>query len=642
MPAEIALIGVGPRGISTIERLAAHLAALPATEPRTRLTLHLIDDAQLGAGRVWDTSQTHTLCMNTLAGAVTLFTEPGSSVGAAPLEGPTMYEWIQLLRGERGEVSPVKASLFDAHPTAPSVAAEFAAEISRTLPESNPSRALYGAYLNWVYSVALAQLPDSVEVCSHRARALAIEDEGGRDRIALSDGTSVTADATAISSGWVLPERTPREKGFAESGFTWVGPDNPVEQDLAALPPGETVLVRGLGMGFFDLMALVTADRGGCFREDPASRAGLRYEPSGAEPHLVVASGRGYPYLPKSEYHSLPPKADLSRHAEAVRRVKDRPGQVRFGVDLWPALVRDSYAAYYRTLARVRPATLRAGLDDILARIDAADLEAVASSTDIEAVPAALNEAVSSATDEPFDMLEWIDPLRDVGDSTAAELTGGIARRMKRDIAEAVAAWDSPVKAALWVISAGRKPTSLAVEDGRGAEEDRTGSLSAYMAFGQMVGSGPPLFRTRELLALVDAGLVTFLGPRPVATVDRDGFTLTSGPRTVTARFLADAFLPGPDVRRPGDPLTRSLLDAHRARPFTPGGIPTPAPETDAATRRAIHPDGTRDPRVHIVGIPTGAQWADTTISPMPGTDAPFLQETDKVAASLLRAALGS
>ena len=27
----------------------------------------------------------------------------------------------------------------------------------------------------------------------------------------------------------------------------------------------------------------------------------------------MVTSGRGYPYLPKSEYHSLPPKADLSR-----------------------------------------------------------------------------------------------------------------------------------------------------------------------------------------------------------------------------------------------------------------------------------------------------------------------------------------
>ena len=47
-----------------------------------------------------------------LAGAVTLFTEPGATVGAPPLEGPTMYEWIQLLRGERDAVSPTTATRF--------------------------------------------------------------------------------------------------------------------------------------------------------------------------------------------------------------------------------------------------------------------------------------------------------------------------------------------------------------------------------------------------------------------------------------------------------------------------------------------------------------------------------------------------
>ena len=47
------------------------------------------------------------------------------------------------------------------------------------------------------------------------------------------------------------------------------------------------------------------------------------------------------------------------------------------------------------------------------------------------------------------------------------------------------------------------------------------------------------------------------------------------------------------------------------------------------------------DPRVHLVGIPTHAQLADTTISPMPGTDPLMLQETDAAAGSALRIALG-
>ena len=51
--------------------------------------------------------------------------------------------------------------------------------------------------------------------------------------------------------------------------------------------------------------------------------------------------------------------------------------------------------------------------------------------------------------------------------------------------------------------------------------------------------------------------------------------------------------------------------------------------------------DGSLDERLHIVGIPTYAQWPDTTISPMPGTDPLMLQETDKTAGSLLKVAGG-
>ncbi|SDM11706.1 FAD-NAD(P)-binding [Corynebacterium mycetoides] len=628
MQADIALVGMGPRGISTVERIASYLDGRP---PKA-LTLHLIDDAEIGAGRVWETDQTRTLCMNTLAGAVTLFTEPGSTVGGRVLEGPTMFEWIQLIRGERDAVASPARSLYDAHPADPARTERFAAEIAATRTESNPSRALYGEYLRWVFDVALAQLPDYVTVRTHRARAVGITEDGGRDRIELDDGSTVTADATVLSTGWVLPARS----APPSSGGVWVAPDNPVEQDTAALAPGEAVLVRGLGMGFFDLMALITIDRGGRFVPDASARSGLSYVPSGREPRIVVTSGRGYPYLPKSEYHSLPPAGTLERHRAVLSELASEHSPIAFGTRIWPALVRDAYAAYYRTLARVRPNALRRGLDEIVGLIDAADVEPVASAVDISLVPAALNDALRGSADADFDLNEWIDPLRGTDGLGIGELGEYIASRMERDIAEAVAAWDSPVKAALWEISTARKPTTIAVENGRGAEEDRLRALREFLAFGQMVGSGPPLFRTRELLALYDAGIIRFLGGQPVLSAADPGFTATSATRRVTAPVLADAFLPGPDVRRPADPLTRSLLDARRIRPFAPHGVPTAAPETDAATRRAVRADGTLDPRLHIAGIPTGGQWADTTISPMPGTDAPFLQETDAVAASLL------
>ncbi|WP_342319073.1 FAD/NAD(P)-binding protein [Corynebacterium mayonis] len=625
----IALVGMGPRGISTIERIAAYLSD-KNTPP---FTLHLIDDAEIGAGRVWDTNQTRTMRMNTLAGAVTLFTEPGATVGGCILNGPTMYEWIQLQRGETENVGKAARTLFDAHPTEPKHLSRYATEIAATRPESNPTRALYGEYLRWVFGVALAQLPPTVKVRTHRRRAESIHVRGNRDAIKLDNGSTVLADATVLSTGWVQPASP------FMSGGVWVGPDNPIEQDVDSLPAGEEVLVRGLGMGFFDLMALSTIDRGGRFVQDPTTRSGLRYEPSGREPHLVVTSGRGYPYLPKSEYRSLPPQPLLPRLRTTLKHLKRTEDPISFGTQVWPALVRDSYAAYYSTLSRVRPDALHVEIHEVVRRIEEADLESAATTSDIERVPTALNAALSAVADEPFDMLDWIDPLRNADGLSIVALNSMIASRMERDITEAVAAWDSPLKAALWEISAARKPTAIAVENGRGAEQDRVGALRDYLAFGQMVGSGPPLFRTRELLALHDAGLVTFLGNNPTVTGGPDGYKAVSSTRSFSASALADAFLPSPDIRLTIDALGTSLLKSGRTRPFAPHGTPTSAPETDEATRRTVRHDGGLDPRLHIAGIPTGGQWADTTISPMPGTNAPFLQETDKVAASLLRAA---
>ena len=103
MTASIAVVGVGPRGVSIIDRIGAlmsmqtdtqedpqstALESVKSAESTAKLELHLIDDSQLGAGRIWNTEQTRTLCMNTLADAVTLFTEPNSSVTAPVRPGP--------------------------------------------------------------------------------------------------------------------------------------------------------------------------------------------------------------------------------------------------------------------------------------------------------------------------------------------------------------------------------------------------------------------------------------------------------------------------------------------------------------------------------------------------------------------------
>lgn len=741
----IAIVGGGPRGISVLERLGSFLQdssdqvssddkSVPSAG---NVAIHLIDDVEPGAGRVWRTDQSPTLCMNTLADAVTLFTEPGSTVRGPVLEGPTLYEWFQLLRGDAVHPRPTdtdssrvskKTDLFREFP--PTMPADYEAEIRQARPESHPSRALYGHYLRWVFDIAVDRLRaiHGVTVHIHKARAVDIRPgdtgadghagsdvHGGadgpvgkqetraaqtssRDTVTLSDGTSVDADATILALGWTDTTANTAESVLAASvaahpNLTWIHPGHPADQDLDCLadqdvarpagghPARESaqqdlhehrpdVIVRGLGMGFFDLMARLTIDRGGEFQRTSSSPLDLTYKPSGREPRLIVTSHHGYPYQPKPVFGSLPPAAPMPRLKSAVQALPSDPpaGSVDFSTTLWPAILRDAQAAYYRVLLGDADEALR----QVLSIIDdpATDPWSLHNDPRLDGL---------IAPSDRFDLPYYADPMARIAaelpertnpetadaESAIRALTAAVKEALKNDLAEARRGRESAVKAGLQVVGATRKTVAIVDEPGRFTPESRRGDYAEFVRIGANVGSGPPASRTAELIALIDAGLVVFAGADPIVGVttdhgDEPQFVLTSpttGMRPMYSTTLIDAWQHKPNVNRSTDPVTQALAASGRMRPFalhTPHeddanrdgsakrhSTPTRAPEVDMETCRVIHPDGTIDPRVHMLGIPLQEMRADTTISPMPGTDPLILQETDAAAASALGIARG-
>ncbi|MBV7301492.1 FAD/NAD(P)-binding domain-containing protein [Corynebacterium sp. TAE3-ERU2] len=607
-PRSIAIIGAGPRGISLLERLST---AQRHSDQPTPLTVHLIDPHQIGAGKVWRTDQPRTMCMNTLADAVTLYPDPDASVGIPPRTGPTMYEWIQTqLQDPDAQRS------------------EFWEEMRATKPESNPSRALYGEYLRAVYQQLRTSLPEGMSVREHPQAATAITPQGAQDQITLADGTTLLADATVLALGWDTPAPSAEEEALAHASGQWIAPGNPIDQDLSPIAAGETVLVRGLGMSFFDSLLLLTEGRGGRFVSDTYRRSGLRYEPSGQEPQVVVASGRGYPYLPKSDYHSLPPAPHNPRTRAVIAELSERTGLgcIDFGTEVLPALLRDAHEAYYLSS---RPSRI----EEILQLID--------STEDPRLLPEQIAPLLD-ATSRPFDPFAYSQPLAGLRMDPPA-LTEHIATSLSGDIHEAERARESAFKNGMWALAASRKAVGILGEHGRYTHASRTSSLREFMALGQMAGSGPPLFRTRQLLALIDAGLVEFLGATPQVRPTETGFRMSS-PTTGDARearVLLDAFVRNPDMGTSASSVVRSVGDRARLFRFDDGSA-SRSWEVDPHTGRVIGSAGEPDPRLHAVGIPLGAFLADTTISPMPRTDPTMLQESDRVARSLLRIACGS
>ncbi|MGW9113715.1 FAD/NAD(P)-binding protein [Microbacterium sp. NPDC055683] len=648
----IAIIGGGPRGVSLVERIGANLA------DDAVLDIDIVDDTEIGAGRIWRTDQTRELCMNTLADAVTLFTDDAATIAGPVRVGPTLHEWCRLVRhdaGDGGDVSDIPAAhaaVFRRIPVRAGLAADYAAELRAQRPESHPSRSLYGEYIGWCWSHAKAALPPGVRVRERVGRVVAASERDGRQVLSLADGSALRADAVIAAAGWLERGATPGERAVraavdADSDLVWVRPESPVDQRLDAVPDGAHAIVRGLGMGFFDAMALLTLGRGGRFAETPD---GLRYEPSGREPVLHVTSHRGVPFRAKTQYGSLPPRAALS-HLRGVDWTSV-PRPIDFDALVWPLILRDAFADYHRTLARVRPGAV--DLEAALAAIAAADLDApragVPGAATRERV-AVLADAVAAAVPDPRDRLDLVAAMFP-GDGLAWASPSGfdawVAAFVADDLAASALGADSPLKAALWAIASARGPVGRIGAFGGFDAESRASGFRELGSVGGMVGSGPPAFRNAQLLALHRAGLVLFIGPAASVAPGPGGFHAVSAAvrgSEVRARVLVDAWMHVHDVDATADPLVRSLADAGRVRAFeaptrTGGGLATGGVDIEPETGRLVHPDGSLDRAFHMAGIPVDQTMHDAIISPMPRTDPTMLRETDRVARSAIDAAL--
>ncbi|KJY34114.1 FAD binding domain-containing protein [Streptomyces sp. NRRL S-444] len=612
----VCIVGSGPRGLSVLERLAANAdELLPAG---VRLRVHLVDPRP-GSGQVWRSDQSELLLMNTVASQVTLFTDDSVTMDGPVRPGPSLAAWAAAA----GEEGPG--------------------------PDAYPTRALYGRYLEWVLRSVVRRTP--ADVRTHAARAVRLDADpdacaAGRDRVTLDDGTVLSGlDAVVLAQGHLPVSPTPAEAAFARfaarRGLFYLPPGNPAEAGLDGIGAGEPVLLRGLGLNFFDHMSLLTEGRGGVFE---AKDAGLVYHRSGREPVLYAGSRRGVPYQARGENQ----KGAHGRHVPLVLtpavldRLRRKPG-LTFRRDIWPLVSQEVESVYYAALLRAdgRPRA-------------AARLLALSASGPWTAYARdRLLDALGVPPGRRWDWERVARPCADRVFDDRAEFTGWLLEHLRRDVAEARAGnVDGPYKAALDVLRDLRNEVRLLVDHGgiSGADyrDELTGSygpLNAYLSI------GPPPRRIQEAIALIEAGVLTVLGPGAEFAADEAAgrFTARSprvGEGAVHARAFIEARLPEPDVVRTGDPLlgylyatgqcTPYVIDDERG-PYRTGGI--------AVTQRPyriIDAAGAPHERRFAYGVPTeGVHWV-TAAGARPGVDSVILGDSDAMARSILGLAHGA
>ncbi|WP_031080389.1 FAD/NAD(P)-binding protein [Streptomyces sp. NRRL S-118] len=603
VPRAIALVGAGPRGTSVLERLCA---SAPELAPGTPVTVHVVDPFPPGPGRVWRTDQPAELLMNTVASQVTVFTDDSVRCAGPIRRGPSLYEWAASRSYGLG-------------------------------PDDYPTRACYGAYLAWAFARTVREAPPQVTVRVHRARAVRLEDgtdgahrgcgTGAPQTLTLDDGTVLTGLGAVVLAQGHLPagggETEVRLAAHAERhGLRYLPPANPADLDLSFLAPGEPVLLRGLGLNFFDHMALLTAGRGGRFER---AASGLVYRPSGLEPRLYAGSRRGVPYQARGDNE----KGASERHEplvltpdviKAFRKRAEAGDPPDFLDEIWPLVALEVETTYYETLlpdARgFRPLFL----------------------TD----PRAALDAYGVPEQERWSWERLAHPYRGETFHSPQDHRAWLLAYLRRDAARAALGNSTgPLKAALDVLRDIRNELRLIVDHAGLPGASRRDHLDRwYTPLNAFLSIGPPRRRIEEMTALIEAGVLEVLGPRLEVRAEEGAFTGRSpdvpGP-AVRATTLIEARLPEPDLRCTGDALLADLLREGGCRTHVIDGYDTRGLDVTPRPYRLIDAQGRAHTRRFALGVPTeGVHWV-TAAGARPGVDSVTLSDADAVARAALQ-----
>jgi uncharacterized NAD(P)/FAD-binding protein YdhS len=600
----IGIIGIGPRGLTLLERIVAN----ERHRPSGPIEVVLFDPNAPGAG-CHDPAQSEFHLVNTVAGQLTLFAD-ASVVDAGPvMQGPSFHQWLNqqndigtgsLLRGERAS------------------------------PDGYYGRGLFGRYLQWAFRYVCALAPPNVEIVVKAAEVLRAHRDDDEAWVLETAEAKIRVDYLFLTTGHTRPARRDATAPAPGAQATLVVDDPyPVHQSLAKIRPGMTVAVEGMGLTSFDVIAELTVGRGGRFVTDAAGHR--CYVRSGREPHLLVFSRSGVPLSARAvnqkgvsnQYRARFLLLQNVRDLRATRRLD-------FVADVLPLLVADMEHAYYDAYLHEQGGAAAAA--DFCARFAAAG-------------PSQRQAIVARALPEA-DRFSWQRLVAPVPPAALADRQAfgqWLRSHLSDDVREARKGnLGSPLKAACDVLRDLRDTLRAAIEFGALTPASHRWVLSEFMPVMNRLAVGPPMSRISEMMALMEAGVLEAdFGPGAQCRAPAAG-----GPMRLSTRWpgqgvevdvLVKARISMHSPRDDASPLLRGLLEDGYVRlfrngDFHPGGI-----DIDRQ-HNWVSRNGSIVRNAWALGIPTeGAKWC-TFVVPRPGVNSTAIVDAGRAVTAMLGA----
>jgi hypothetical protein len=580
---KVAIIGMGPRGLTVLERMLEHAGTLPAGK---RLQVEIFDRRPLGEG-VHDSQQPDHLLINTVSSQVTMFA-PSSLAGAG--EGLSLVQWARLEGYRRIGNLFCRTNVDSSEPI--------------TDADHLP-RSLLGEYLAWFYQHIAQKLPSHITLNPRPHHVIdLIPGHEGYD-VVLENGEISQVDYAVMTTGHGNRQPTAQDQAFSAFAAQQAGknphlgyfPTPYPVQDLNAIAPQATVAIQGFGLTAHDVISALTLGRGGRYVEQQGQ---LKYLPSGEEPRLLLFSRNCLPFAARG----INQKGLTGRHVgqfftpAAMRAQREqvlaRTGspQLDFRHDVLPLIIKEMAYAY-RIAAAGQPVAAEGF---------------VPSTEELEAINRILWPLDGQTFACQADYSRFFEAL--VRDDLEHAFKGNIG---------------SPVKAATDVLRDTREALRVAVEFSGLTPDSHRFFVEQFNAITNRISFGPPKQRNVEYLALHDAGLID-IGGGPGAQVVMDAehsqFRIdTHYPQHTEQRYADALVIARLDSYSPlsdGAALTKNLLARGLIQPYRNGDYHPGGLHIDVD----LHPvglQGTPEQRLWAIGYPVEGQHFYTHALPRPG-----------------------
>ncbi|GHC19902.1 FAD/NAD(P)-binding protein [Leuconostoc lactis] len=614
---QVAIIGAGPRGLAVAERL------INLAEDDTKLDIQIFDPYAIG-GRVWDPFilQNQQFLMNTVIDQITLFNDDSIENGGKPLPGPNLRQWLA------GQA----ATFLAAHPEFDSFYQQEVARLKQ--PGDFASRGMMGVYAAWFFEWLTQRVRQNQTLTFTQQAVTQVTPIGQKFQLTLADGMQILSDQVVMALGHSDDYLSEEEAGFktfaAENQLKYVAPMHPAEADLSAFDENDTIIVRGLGLSFFDYLSALTVGKGGQFVRNATGE--LDYIPSGHEPHVIAGSRGGFPlhargvnekdtselYVPK--FFTLP-ALDALRAAGG--------GHLQYD-DFEKLVVKELTYKYILNQLAIMPNRLPYDQAEALrqALLTSDDLMATAKAFGLDDIPA-------------FDIDLIRNPARDL--DAAVDYATWFKTYLRADIADAkLGNKHAPFAGTFDIMRDIRDRIRYVIEHEYFDADEYEKFLRQFKPFDVSVSVGPPLERIEQLLALIEAGIFEVTAPQ--IHVDTEGQQFVARDvrqQEFRGNALIEARLGATDIAISRNPVIENLrqqgLLVQPTRTRADGSTYQLGAATfDRQTFEVIDQNGNKVPHLYIYGITLeGLKWFGTVI-PRPGVNTVILREAAWIAQRIL------